>query len=502
MADKIHLNNNTPLLRKLSEYSAADYYPFHMPGHKRQVDLGITSFPNPFSVDITEIDGFDNLHYAEGILKKSMERAAAIYGADRTFYLINGSTSGILSAICGLTEPGDRILMARNSHKSAYHALVLNQLEPVFIYPQKVDGYPIQGGISAVEIEKALLDNRQKGDKPIRAVFITSPTYEGIVSDVQEIARLSHQYGIPLIVDEAHGAHFGFAEGFPKSAVQCGADIVIQSLHKTLPALTQTALLHLKGDLVASEQMERYLSIFQSSSPSYVLLASIENCITYMDREGKLRLLAYSLELKKWMERAQQLKYIKILDDTVCNEREIKARDLSKIVLFPKDCSLNGTQLAERLREEYHLEPEMTCGNYVLLMTSMMDTREGMDRLWQALTGIDQEIAQKSHGCELWLPDPVTPTWTNVLDRAMIPSKAWQSRKSYCELQAASGEISGSFITVYPPGVPMLIPGEVITEEAVRLILENLKLGLSVEGLSERNKILVCRIEESGEERR
>ena len=229
------------LINRLKTYASGPFYPFHMPGHKRLVCLeteknagmGAMDFPNPFLMDITEIEGFDNLHHAQGILRRSMEWAANIYGSRKTWYLINGSTCGILAAVCGCTRPGGRILMSRNCHKSAYHAAYLNQLDISYVYPQRIPGLGIQGGILPEDVEKAL-----KGQRDIQAVLIVSPTYDGVVSDVEKIAETVHRAGLPLIVDEAHGAHFHFGAIFPDSALDCGADVVIQSVHKTLPSLT------------------------------------------------------------------------------------------------------------------------------------------------------------------------------------------------------------------------------------------------------------------------
>ena len=193
------------LYRRLKAYSETDEYPYHMPGHKRQV---CGELPQEIvNIDITEIDGFDNLHHAEDILKESMNSAAAVYGADRSWYLVNGSTCGILAAIAAAVKPGEKILMARNSHKSAYHAVILNQLEPVYLYPEEVPEFQIPGGIEPEQVERALLEHPE-----IRAVFVTSPTYEGIVSDIQGIAATAHRHGAALIVDEAHGAHLPFGQ--------------------------------------------------------------------------------------------------------------------------------------------------------------------------------------------------------------------------------------------------------------------------------------------------
>ena len=282
------------LYKKLESYGQSDYYPFHMPGHKRNRASSADDFL--FERDITEISGFDNLHHAEGILKDAMDEAAAIYGTDRSWYLVNGSTCGILSAVFATTENGGKILTARNCHKAVYHAICLNRLEAEYLYPEEITEFGINGGIRAEDVRKALEkdamhcagnsgDVRGKITK-IQAVLITSPTYEGVVSDIRAIADAAHEYGIPLIVDEAHGAHLEYADqchSFPKSALEYGADIVIQSLHKTLPCFTQTAILHVKGKLVDQDRISRYLSMFQTSSPSYLFMAGMERCLKFME---------------------------------------------------------------------------------------------------------------------------------------------------------------------------------------------------------------------------
>ena len=268
------------LYEQLNSYGHSDYVPFHMPGHKRQLRDTFLPAALPWQIDITEIDGFDNLHHAEGILKESMDLAASYYGTVKTLYSINGSTAGILSAISAVTKPGDTILVARNSHKSVYHGVFLRNLRPLYVYPQIDRGSGLACGYSPVEIQEMLITHSE-----IKAVVITSPTYEGVISDIGSIADMVHEKGIPLIVDEAHGAHLTVSrnegEYFPLSAIGQGADLVIQSLHKTLPALTQTAVLHvcqtnLGKHTEYAKEAARYMGIYQTSSPSYVLMASID----------------------------------------------------------------------------------------------------------------------------------------------------------------------------------------------------------------------------------
>lgn len=486
------------LLERLTEYGAGDAYPFHMPGHKRRFKEAALAFPNPFSVDITEIEGFDNLHHPEGILKDSMDRAAKVYGSDRSYYLINGSTCGILSAICACVEPGERFLMARNSHKAAYHAVFLNNLEPVYVYPEVWEEFQIQGGISPRRVREVL--EQQEG---IQAVFLTSPTYEGIVSDVRAIAKLAHERGIPLIVDEAHGAHFPFGNGeFPLSALECGADLVIQSLHKTLPSLTQTAILHLKSRLIRPEQVERYLAMFQSSSPSYVFLATMENCVRFMDREGRDGMRRFAERLRRWSAEGDALRCLRVLPGETALRYGIYGRDPSKIVVATALAGITGTDLADLLRERYHLEPEMACRGYVLYMTSLMDTEEGFRRLYEALKEVDRELYDKLYGRLTGVMNllqcsggaaPSGRTWLAAPVRRMSIFEAGHARREDVELSEAVGRVSGGFITVYPPGVPAIVPGEMITEEAAALIRLNVKSGLTVEGFLENGKISVVK---------
>ena len=496
--EAIIMRPEMPLLERLSTYAASDAYPFHMPGHKRQVRLGITSFPNPFSVDITEIDGFDNLHHAEDILKESMESAAAVYEADRSWYLVNGSTCGILTAIAAAVKPGEKILMARNSHKSAYHAVVLNQLEPVYLYPEEVPEFQIPGGIEPEQVDRALLEHPE-----IRAVFVTSPTYEGIVSDIQAIAKAAHRHGVALIVDEAHGAHLPFGDGnyFPKGALQEGADLVIQSLHKTLPSLTQTAILHLKSQILDAKKVEQYLSVYQSSSPSYILIASMENCVRYMAEKGAGEMAQYGARLRELREKLAKLKHFRLLTGKICGAAGVYGYDPSKLVLFPD--SMTGTRLADVLRTEYHLEAEMSSGRYVLLMTTFMDTEEGFSRLEQALLELEARVEKQeaeSVGLKNEKQGRQEPfsgeQWNQKLNqendsekfpqRVCLPWQAWHGDGVLVPLEEAEGRTARTCVTIYPPGVPMLMPGERIGTREITRIREAWRLGLTVEGICEK----------------
>ena len=491
------------LLERLTEYAGSDAYPFHMPGHKRrEIPDGIPGgFPDPYGIDITEIDGFDNLHHAEGILKDAMDEAAAIYGTDRSWYLVNGSTCGILSAVFATTENGGKILTARNCHKAVYHAICLNRLEAEYLYPEEITEFGINGGIRAEDVRKALEkdamhcagnsgDVRGKITK-IQAVLITSPTYEGVVSDIRAIADAAHEYGIPLIVDEAHGAHLEYADqchSFPKSALEYGADIVIQSLHKTLPCFTQTAILHVKGKFVDQDRVSRYLSMFQTSSPSYLFMAGMERGIRYMDGDGRNGMVRYEKRLERFMERMEGLQVLEVLDREICGKyRTVAGWDPSKIVVSTMRAEdFHGEELAETLRRKYHLEMEMTAPEYVIAMTSLMDTEEGFERLGTALLEIDGALRRRTEsgrkekaasetpeGLESKLSHPV---------RRMLICEAMDADTERTAFQDTVGKVSAEFVYLYPPGIPIIAPGEVFTDAIVEKIMAYKAAGLLVQG--------------------
>lgn len=510
------------LLERLTEYAGSDAYPFHMPGHKRrEIPDGIPGgFPDPYGIDITEIDGFDNLHHAEGILKDAMDEAAAIYGADRSWYLVNGSTCGILSAVFATTENGGKILTARNCHKAVYHAIYLNRLEAEYLYPEEITEFGINGGIRAEDVRKALEkdamrcagnsgDVRGKNTK-IQAVLITSPTYEGVVSDIRAIADAAHEYGIPLIVDEAHGAHLEYADqchSFPKSALEYGADIVIQSLHKTLPCFTQTAILHVKGKFVDQDRVSRYLSMFQTSSPSYLFMAGMERCIRYMDGDGRNGMVRYEERLEHFMERMEGLQVLEVLDREICGKyRTVAGWDPSKIVVSTMHAEdFHGEELAETLRRKYHLEMEMTAPEYVIAMTSLMDTEEGFERLGTALLEIDGALRhcveseqQKEKGeskgkkrCET--PEATESKVSHPVRRTLI-CEAMDADTERTALQDTVGKVSAEFVYLYPPGIPIITPGEVFTDVIVEKIVAYKAAGLLVQGPADPDAdvILTC----------
>lgn len=448
-----------------------------MPGHKRNKKSGMPDLP--YGLDITEIEGFDDLHHARGIIRDAQERAADLYGAQETHFLINGSTAGILSAIAGVTRRGDTILVARNCHKSVYHAIYMNELNPVYLYPGLHSEIQLNTEVSAEDVRLALGENPK-----IRAVVIVSPTYDGVVSDVEAIARAAHERGIPLIVDEAHGAHFGFHPYFPENANAKGADIVIHSLHKTLPSLTQTALLHMNGTLVDRSRVRRYLHMLQTSSPSYILMAGIDACISLVREQGGTLFEDYVGMLRETRGRLRGLKNLRLV--------ETEHYDCSKIVVSGHLAGISGSALAERLLESYHLQMEMAVGRYVLAMTSIGDTQEGFGRLTEALLEVDEEFASPQiYPGERPVSSPQT------LPRAQVVCRSWEAddvpegERAYRFLSDSVGLTALEYAYLYPPGCPVIVPGERVTQEAADMLQWYQRLGFTIEGTRRNGQIEV-----------
>ena len=484
------------LFEELKTYGESDFYPFHMPGHKRNPDSGFLS--EMYKIDITEIDGFDNLHQAEGIIKNAQEKAASLYHSKETFYLINGSTVGILTSIAALSDRGKKLIMARNCHKAVYHGAFLNHLETEYIYPKMIEEFGISDGITAQQVEDKIQEiilregiSDEQAGKLIAGIVVTSPTYDGILSDVRGIVKIAHSYGIPVIVDQAHGAHFGFHPAFPENAVSEGADLVIHSTHKTLPAPTQTALLHYNSLLVSLETVKKYLRIYQSSSPSYVLMAGIDSCMDFVKREGQERLEQLLIFRKELSERAKELKKIKIYPSML--ERGINGHDISKIffqgteepgrlLISVRGSEFTGQQLYDVLRETYHLQMEMCASDYVVAILSMMDRKEGFDRLWKALSETDKLLTNTEKNTKE--EKTQFPEYCHFQPDVVLKiSDTYMAEEESVLLCEAKGRIVSEFVNLYPPGIPLLVPGEKVDEKIIPMIEAYLDNGYVVQGI-------------------
>lgn len=476
------------LYKKLKSYSKEDYYPFHMPGHKRNRNILDDDFC--FDRDITEIEGFDNLHHPEGVLKEAQKAVSDLYGTTESYYSINGSTAALLAAVSASVRRGGKILMARNCHKAVYHALYLRNLEPIYIYPQAEQEFGINGGISPSKVERYLEEHED-----IEAILITSPTYDGVVSDVKSIAEIAHKRKIPLIVDEAHGAHFHFSEYFPVSAVELGADIVVQSLHKTLPSMTQTAVLHRCSECVDKNLIERFLSIYQSSSPSYILMAGMDACVDKLSANGDRLFEDFTKKLEETRKRLSGCRNIRLISPEKKSDTAIYDYDRSKLLFSTKGSSVTGKQLYKILLEKYHLQMEMESESYVLAMATVGDTEEGFLRLCEAIEEIDRQENLKSEENDL-CEQQEKNSQIMPLNQIMSITDAMEAPVKICPLEESVGKISAEFAYLYPPGIPILVPGEQITGQFIRNMRRYMEQGLDLQGLSDYTNETICVVKE------
>ncbi len=422
--DKLKSNNRIPL---------------HMPGHKRNTELLGNNLP--YKIDITEIEGFDNLHEPTGIIKEIQDKLKRIYQSKQSYALINGSTVGILAGIMSAVRDGDTVLIARNSHKSVYNALELAKAGTVYIEPI-YDKYGIALGIRSDQVIEKL-------NNKIKLIVITSPTYEGVKSDIDGICKLAHKHNIPVLVDAAHGAHF-FDE------YTC-ADIVITSLHKTLPALTQCAAANIYGNLIDYKKFQIKLSMLETTSPSYVLMTSIDECADFI-LNNKDQFIKYRYMLDNFYK--LELRHLKLL----------RYDDRGKLIVFTGYTNLTGFELADLLRTEYNIEVEMSAKNYIVAMTSVCDTKENFNLFKNALIELDIKLKT-----DIFRPNifPQLPTKTR---------ESYEASKNVCySLDKSVGMISAEYIWAYPPGIPIVVPGEIISKEMVDYLLSSIENGVNIQ---------------------
>lgn len=381
------------LTDELNSLYGSKQYPLHMPGHKR-CDMDILS--DAYHLDITEIEGYDNLYDAHGILQSAMEYAGKVYNCSKTYYLVNGSTTGILTAISSVADRGKRIIIANNCHRSVANAIELMNLRADYIEVSRILSNDVYGAVNyeVLEDKFAILD--------VCALVITSPSYDGIVSDIGRIVEICHKYSVPVIVDEAHGAHFSMDERLPIGALTYGADIVVHSTHKTLAAMTQTALLHVQGKLVDITRVEKYWSMFQTSSPSYVLMASIDSSLRQIQENGKKLWDEFFKNKDDFLKISPDLSCLHILcKEDLSNDKYAVELDPCKITIITKPDQITGVELQKVLLDKYDLQVELASEDRLIAIVTYADSFEGFQRFKEALLDIDIDLANgKRHTCE------------------------------------------------------------------------------------------------------
>ena len=440
-----------------------------MPGHKRNKDFFVD---NLFKLDMTEIDGLDNLHNAAGIIKTAQVECAKIFGAEQSFFVVNGASSAVMAAIFSVCSENEKIIVMRASHKSLYYALELTGATAYYLYPKKC--FNIACGIDYEELDKLLaIDD-------VKAVFITNPNYEGFCLDIKKICEMTHNHKKILIVDEAHGSHFIFHKKFPESALKSGADIVINSLHKTLPCLTQSAVLHVNNGSINIERLKKYLAMFQTSSPSYIFMSVIDSVLKKISVDD-----FYNNYVKKLLAVRKELyknKVIQLVNKDDIQKFGLKDLDISKFT-FMVNSDLKPFEVEKILREKFKLQIEMCGLNHFIALSTIADTDFGFELLLDSINYLEKNLHYKKNVFEVE---------NSVKPQKVLPiKKATESHKKFVCLKNSVNKICADYIIPYPPGIPLVVPGEVITRQITNAIKYYKARNIELLGVSEKYVLIV-----------
>ncbi|MGG1230125.1 aminotransferase class I/II-fold pyridoxal phosphate-dependent enzyme [Bacillus halotolerans] len=475
---------NTPLYHALIQHARRNSHSFHVPGHHNGdvfFDEAKTIYNPLLTIDLTELSGLDDLHHPSGVIKEAQDLVSQLYGSAESFFLVNGTTVGNLAMILSVCDPGDTILIQRNCHKSVFHAVDLAGAEPVYLAPDIDEIMHVPTHVSLGTIKEAL-----KAYPNAKGLVLTNPTYYGHSADLTEIISEAHQYGIPVLVDEAHGAHFVLGEPFPASALQMGADIVVQSAHKTLPAMTMGSYLHLNSNKIERNRVADYLNRLQSSSPSYPIMASLDLARAY---------LQHMIEEQKLPDVLQHIQLIKQTFDSLAYAEAVEpanqriTTDPLKLTIRSK-CGHSGFTL-QKILERVNIFTELADENQVLLVLPL-GGKQRIDS--ETIKKIDHEI-EKTPTEQM----NVSPEWEAQPITVMpYPKKVLNTlQKEYVGFDKAAGRLNAEDVIPYPPGIPMIMAGERITRESVQKLSRLISMKTHVQGNMKINeKQLLVYIEE------
>ncbi|KAL3625204.1 hypothetical protein CASFOL_030658 [Castilleja foliolosa] len=482
-----------PLVNALKVSANENAAVFHFPGHNRgqAAPSSLTHLigRQPFQHDLPELPELDNLFSPEGPILEAQKEAAQLFGASETWFLVGGSTCGVQAAIMATCSPGDTLVLPRNSHISAISALVLSGVTPKYIVPEYDPVWDIAGGITPLQVEEAIKELETENRKPA-AVLAISPSYHGICSDIAAISQLCHKKNIPLIVDEAHGAHFGFHSHLPTSALTQGADLVVQSTHKVLCSLTQSSMLHFSGNFVDRERIVRSLQMLQSSSPSYLLLASLDAARAQIsdNRENIFdNTIELAIEAKNTIDKIPR---ISLFD--ISNFPKFRDIDPLRITIGVQGLGLSGFEADDILCRDFTVISELVGTRSFTLAFNLGTKREHVSRLVSGL----EYLSATFDGSVKKSIDVMSLAAFNDVRVILSPREAFFARKRKVGINECIGEICGELICPYPPGIPVLIPGEVITESGLRYLLRVKSMGAIISGAADcfLSSLVVCEV--------
>lgn len=457
----------TPIVDALNKILNDEIISFHMPGHKKGYtyqELGYKDIAtNIYRLDTTEIPGTDNLHTPEESIKDSLDMAKRAFKSDKTYYLVNGSTCGIEAAIMAITNPKDKLIINRDCHQSAINGCILGDVDPIYINPTINEGSNSIEGINFYNVKQVIDENLDA-----KAIFVTYPTYFGNVFDLEKVCEYAHSKNMIVVVDEAHGAHLGLSETLPKTALSQGADIVIQSTHKTLPSFTQSSMLHIQGNRVDENRLSTMLRITQSSSPSYILMASLELAVDLYINKGRNLMNNLIKNINDLKEELNHLEHLK-LD---------KSDDITKIFINTKQLGITGYELEDILRKNYKIQVELANYYGILLIATIGNTKDEFDSLRNAIYEIDSKYFKKKELVDIKYP-------LSIPKKEFTPREAFYTNTKSVKIDDSIGMICGEYIIPYPPGISLVSPGEVITKEVIDYILYCKQKGMNVNGVKD-----------------
>jgi arginine decarboxylase len=465
----------TPLLDALKKYARSNHAAFYTPGHKQGQGISpqlIDCFGSGvFKADLPELPEIGGLFDSQGVIQLAQEYAAAAFGADYTYFLVNGSTCGIVAAILATCGIGDKIILPRNVHQSAIAGLILSGATPIFVNPEYDPVLDIAHSITVEGVESALKQNLG-----VKAVMMVYPTYFGVCGDVEAIAHLTHNYNIPLLVDEAHGAHFAFHPDLPISALKAGADLSIQSIHKTLGALTQASMLHVQGDRINRDRLTKSLELVQSSSPSSLLLASLDAARQQMAVKGK-QLMSRTLQLaESARNQISQIPGLSVLELNLVTPGFV-ALDKTRLTVNVSSLGLTGFAVDEIL-VDYGVIAELPSLQNLTFIISLGNTDADIDQLVQAM-----KIATK-HKQAVEIERAISP-FNHQSKLALTPRQAFYAETETLPIEQTCNRLCAELVCPYPPGIPVLIPGEIVTTEAIIYLQKIQSLGGYISGCAD-----------------
>lgn len=470
--------SNIPILKSLEEYREEEVVSFHMPGHKMGSIYKRLGFDNLdddlLSLDTTEVPGIDNLHSPESAILEAQRLAAETFGADHTFFLVNGTTAGIYSMILAATKPGDRIIIPRNCHRSVFGAVVLGRLQPVYVEPETDPQLGLAVGIRPETILQAM-----EKYKDIKAVVITYPTYYGTCSDIEAIAEIVHAWNAVLLVDEAHGSHFTFNEKLPKPALKAGADMTAQSTHKTLSSMTQSSMLHVKGERVDLDKLKFFLQLTQTTSPSHILLASLD-CARYIMQEKGKELLDQTIEWCNWArEEINKIPGLYCINSDRIGSYGMSDMDPTRLTVNFKAAGISGTSAEEAIRNIFKIQVEMSDLYNIVAIATIGNCREDYERFVEALRKIAGGVTKD--------PAAEAPalSYKASHELCVMPWEAVYCEKEHVSTEESIGRICGEMVIPYPPGIPVLMPGERVTRESIEYLKLCVENGIKINGASD-----------------